>query len=363
MDYQNIKKLDTKTKLGKRIVRALITEQKQKKLSAHFKDRSRTKMIREVCSDKKSNLKDLFQTCLKHLMPITTPLALISQAKYSGGSRLSRLFDGHPELYACPPEFMIGLAAKAQWSQIDLKDEPQRWFDIFSEDIDIDNIQKGGQQEEIHNVKLPFLFLPYLQKQFFFKYLESVQPIEPRDVFDEFVTSIYGAWLNYQNHYQNKKFVTVFAPGPPRLKENMRGFFEIYPDGRIISLIRNPQTWFASASANEPEVYGNIKGAIAHWQESVHAALWIKKRFGERVSLIQYEDLIARRESLMRYVANFLQLTYEDVLLNPTFNNYPTHPTTMQDMDSIALDEDQRVFIEQTADEDYQTVLREVVVL
>jgi hypothetical protein len=62
-------------------------------------------------------------------------------------------------------------------------------------------------------------------------------------------------------------------------------------------------------------------------------------------------------------VANFLQLTYEDVLLNPTFNNYPTHPTTMQDMDSIALDEDQRVFIEQTADEDYQTVLREVVVL
>jgi len=361
MDYQNIKKLDTKTKLGKRIVRALITEEKQKKLSAHLKDRSRSKMIREVCNDKEANLNSLFQTCLKHLLPITTPLALISQVTYSGGSLLNRLFDGHPEIYACPLGSMIGNPADARWPEIDLKDKPQRWFDILAQGINIDNLPLGFEQGDKHDGKLAFMFLPYLQKQIFFKYVESAKSIRQRDVFDAYITSIFGAWLNYQNHNQNKKFVTAFAPEPARLKENLQGFFKIYPDGQLISLIRNPQTWFACASAREPVVYGDIKGAMGLWQESVHTALWARRKFGDRACLVQYEDLIVRKEPVMRYLADFLQITYEDVLLIPSFNSYPSQPTTAQNIDPLYIADEQRILIEEMTDEDYQTVLQEVI--
>jgi hypothetical protein len=60
----------------------------------------------------KSQLEDLFRSGLKSATPITVPLALISQIQRSGGSLLSQLFDGHPEIYAHPDELKIGYPEK-----------------------------------------------------------------------------------------------------------------------------------------------------------------------------------------------------------------------------------------------------------
>jgi len=365
--------MDTKTRLGKRIISGLITEENRKKLSGYLKDRSRTKMIRNICSPKDSHLQNLFRICLKHIAPITAPLALISHIPHSGGLLMNRLFDGHPDIHAHPHAPRTGYPENRLWPKIDLGHQPERWFDILDEVIVSEKTGPGFKKSEKHNGTLPFMFIPYLQKLIFFKYLESVEPIKQRDVFDAYVTSYFGAWLNYQNNTQPKKFVTAIAPGLTGLKENMEDFFAIYPDGRLISLVRHPQTWFDSASGNEPQVYGDIKWTLNRWQESVEAALWTKKRFEDRVCLIQFEDLTAQTESVMCYLADFLQITYEDVLLKPTFNSIPIQPTNDQDldeadlksnsyMDSKTLDEDQRKFIEDMTAEDYQAVLQETVI-
>ena len=78
VSYQLLKKWDTKTRLGKRIISDLITVEYRKKLSGFFRDRSRTKMLRKVRNKKGLNLKDLSRTCLKHISPVTELLALIS---------------------------------------------------------------------------------------------------------------------------------------------------------------------------------------------------------------------------------------------------------------------------------------------
>ena len=85
MYYQTIKKMDTKSKLVKRMIRALISEKNQKQLSIRLKDKSRTRMIKKYCKKKETSLKYLFQTCLEHISPVTTPPALISQIQHSGG--------------------------------------------------------------------------------------------------------------------------------------------------------------------------------------------------------------------------------------------------------------------------------------
>jgi hypothetical protein len=172
-------------------------------------------------------------------------------------------------------------------------------------------------------VPLPIVFLPLLQKQIFLKYLNTIKLIKPRDVFDAYMTACFGAWLNYQNHSQHKKFVTGLAPGMVMLQENMEVFFDIFPDGRFIYLVANPQNWYSSALQAEPGKYADVKWSVMRWKENLHSALWSKKRFADRTCLIKVEDLVNKPEPVMRHLAEFLGFLFDPILLIPTSNGEP----------------------------------------
>jgi len=211
LNYQFIKQLDAKRRLGKKTLSYLIGEESRSNLSTYIRKRSRKKLITRASRPRHSCLNDLVRICLKHISPVTAPLALISQIENSGGSLLNRLFDGHPEIHCHPQEFLIGYPHKSEWPKIKLKDNPPRWFEIFFEGGLLEHMQKGNNQTEKLDSLSHFVFLPHLQKQIFIRYLKSVQPIKQRDVFDAYMTSYFGAWLNYRNLGQPKKMVTAFA--------------------------------------------------------------------------------------------------------------------------------------------------------
>ena len=374
MIYRLIKKMDTQNKLGKRIISSLITEEKRSKLEQHLKDRPRTRMIRQVSDARTSHLEDILQICLQHISPVTAPLALVSQISYSGGSLLSRLLDGHSKLHAYPRAFAVDSSNKGSWPKIDIKGNPEEWLSIISKAIAFAGIRAGFKQGEKDNARFPFMYLPILQKQIFFKYLESVEPLNARHVFGSYMTACFGAWLNYQNQGLGKKFVTAYAPGMTMQNEAINNFFEIYPDGGLISIIRDPVHWFVSASRLEPQIYGDVESALSHWKKSVRTAIQIRKKFGDRVCLIKFEDLVTQTESVMRFLSEFLGIPYEDILLEPTFNGIPIQPANDQKTDnanakpqsfteSKTLDEDRRALIEKMTAADYQAALREAVVL
>jgi hypothetical protein len=137
------------------------------------------------------------------------------------------------------------------------------------------------------------------------------------------MTSYFGAWINNQNANGSKKFVTVFTPGLSTQAPNMEFFFDIYPDGRLISLIRNPKSWFPSALRHLPEKYGDLEDALRQWNESALAELRNKEQYGDRVCIIKFEDLASQTETVMRYLAEFLGIEFDDILLVRTFNKFP----------------------------------------
>jgi hypothetical protein len=372
VSYQLIKKLDTKTRLGKRIISYLIAEEYRKKLSGYLRDRSRTKLIRKVCNERGSHLKDLFHTCLKHISPVTEPLALISQIQHSGGSLLSQLFDGHPEIHAHPHELMMGYKKKHVWPRIDLNDRPERWFGILFEKMIIEHNIKGYKKGRGDQETFPFILVPSLQKALFLKYLDPIQSITLRDVFDAYITSYFGAWISNQNANGQKKFVTVFTPRLSTLKANMDFFFEIYPDGRLISLVRDPKNWFPSALRHVPDKYADLEGALSQWNESALAEIRNRERYGDRVCIIKFEDLVSKTEAVMRYLAGFLAIEYDDILKVPTFNRFPikTHTGFKVEDHGIAndppskyrtLSEQEIDTIERMTNETYPRVLKEAV--
>jgi hypothetical protein len=260
---------------------------------------------------------------LKHISPVTEPLALISQIQHSGGTLLSQLFDGHPEIHAHPHKLMRGYKKKYVWPRIDLNDRPERWFGILFEKMIIEHNIKGYKKGRRDQEIFPFILVPSLQKELFLKYLDSIQAITLRDVFDAYMTSYFGAWISNQNANGQKKFVTVFTPRLSTLKANMEFFYEIYPDGRLISLVRDPKNWFASALRHAPEKYGDLEGALSQWNESALAELRNKERYGDRVCIIKFEDLVSKTEAVMRYLTEFLGIEFDEILLVPTFNKFP----------------------------------------
>ena len=113
----------------------------------------------------------------------------------------------------------------------------------------------------------------------------------------------------------------AFAARLANCQQNCESFFADYPDGYLITLVREPVSWFASARVHQPEEYGHIEKAIDLWCISAKASLRNYKRFGkEKVMIIKFEELLENPEIVMGNIANFLGISVEPTLLNPTFN-------------------------------------------
>ena len=283
--------------------------------------------------------RNICKASLSHLQPITIPIALISQIQRSGGSLLSQLFDGHPELHAHPHELKIGYPKKYHWPKIDINDNSSKWFKILFEDSVIRLFENGYKKEPTTNITFPFIFFPYLQKQIFEKYLSSLQDIDLRDIFDAYMTSYFNAWLNNQNSCGSKKYITGFTPRLSDNPQNMENFFKIYPDGRLISIIRNPKDWFPSAYRHNKKIkkdkYGDLRRAIKQWKTSTQAAVSNKLTYNDRVCVIRFEELIEKTELVMRHLSRFLDINFDTILLAPTFNRNPIQAnTSFDDCDS-----------------------------
>lgn len=322
----------TRIELAKALLKSLVDKESKRKWRKYRREKARIRMLNRECKESKSVLKDLFEVRLQDLSPVTSPLALISQIQRSGGTLLAQLFDGHPEIHAHPHELKIGKPKKYIWPKISMKDDFERWFYILFEDDTIEHFKGGYRKERKQDETFSFVFLPSLQKKIFLKYLDSVESITLRDVFDAYMTSYFGAWLNYQNCSGHKKYITAFTARLAMDKSSIQSFFEVYPDGRLISIIRDPKNWFPSAFRHNEHIkrdkYSDMNFALNQWRESAMATLLNKKTYGERVCIIRFEDLIGKTEPVMRSLANFLDIEFDLSLLIPTFNRFPIKANT-----------------------------------
>ncbi len=265
---------------------------------------------------------------LEHVVPVREPLVLVSQVQRSGGTLLSQLFDGHPACHAHPSEIYIGHPKKWNWPNLDLGD-PTSWFaKLYERPVELHLEQgyvkeKEARNEPDHEV-FPFVFLPQLQRQIFEACVEAWAPTSERDVLDCYFTSYFNAWLDDQNLYSGpKRAVTGFTPRLAMEDDNVARFFSAYPDGTLVSMVRDPRGWYASASRYRSSMYEDLDQAIGLWARSAEAALDARTRFGERVLVLTYEQLVLETERTMGFVADRLGIPMAPVLLVPTFNGRP----------------------------------------
>jgi len=359
-----------KLTLGNSAVNSIIAQEGKISLKRYRKTLSRKKMLIGEFKESKSQLQNICEICSEYISPVTLPIALISQVQRSGGSLLSQLFDGHPELHAHPHELKIGYPKKYMWPKIDLNEHPQRWLEMLFEDKVIEHSKGGYKKERKQDEVFPFIFMPSVQRRVFLRYMSSVDSIILRDVFDAYMTSYFGAWINNQNRYGQKKYVTAFTPRLAMIEDNMESFFEVYPDGRLLSIVRDPKNWYPSAVRHRSNVYGDIRKSIDLWKTSTKAALRNKEKYGERVCIVRFEDLVSKTESVMSYMADFLGINFDNILLVPTFNKCPIRANTSFNAEQHGivastlsrykmLSEEELKIIEKMTEDIYSMILKE----
>jgi hypothetical protein len=285
--------------------------------------------------------RELCRVRLEHLVPVREPLVLVSQIQRSGGTLLSQLFDGHPECHAHPSEIYIGHPRKWEWPPLDLA-QPETWFETLYE-IPVELHlrdgyvkQKESRFEADHDV-FPFVFLPRLQHAIFEQCVAGRTIERERDVLDCYFTSYFNAWLDNQNLYSGaKKTVTGFTPRLVNELANVERFFAAYPDGTLISIVRDPAAWYESARRYR-SYYEDLDEALAQWSSSTAAALQARERFRERVVVITYEELVLETEATMRRLAERIGITMSPVLLEPTFNGQPVRANSSQSVERYGV--------------------------
>jgi len=282
-----------------------------------------------------AELEELIRRRAEDLVPVDQPLVLISQVQRSGGTLLSQLFDGHPGVHAHPHELHLSWPrGKYAWPQLDLEAGPELWFETLREPATHKFFAEGYTKPGVETLdRLPFLLPPTLQRRLFMAAVAARRIESARDVLNAYMTSYFNAWLDNQNLYGEKRWVTAFAARTTIETDNRDAFFADYPDGRLIGIVREPVSWYASAVRYMPERYARVDRAVELWRQSALSLLEAREAYGaERVRLVNFERLVSDTRATMAELTDWLGIDLPPIATVPTFNTRPIRANSSFDV-------------------------------
>jgi hypothetical protein len=268
--------------------------------------------------------------------PINCPLVLISQISRSGGTWISQLFDHHPRVWVHPLELRFGRSLKWDWPELSsLGNAEDVWHALryakAEERFGAGTYFKGSDQTH------PMLFSVDLQHALFLELAANQAPASDREWLDTYFTSFFAAWLDHQRRYGPKHYLVAFTSMLALAPASMAQFRQVYPDGWLISIIREPLGWYASIkqrSAGAAKLkstqrhYGGADEAEAAYLSNVQAIDHNRALFGDRFVLVDYDDLVSDVATTMKAVAARIGLDWHPSLMSQTFNGMAIQPNT-----------------------------------
>jgi hypothetical protein len=305
-----------------------------------------------------------------HIVQVDQPLFLISQAQRSGGTLLLRLLDGHPECNVVPFQ-LRGLDEAAKRAP---KNPEEAWQEFY--DPKLARRYEAGHRQGKHDVlrddeTFSFELQPEVQRAIFDACVGHREPTL-RSLFDCYFTSYFNAWLDYENlRTGEKRWVVGFEPGVARSPSRRTAVRNVYPDGRVVSIVRDPWSWYASARRWEPR-WADREAALDHWCSVAGGTLnWRRKGKKRReVKIVTFEKLLVETEETMRRIASWIGVEFRPELTRPTFNGRPIKANTsfsdvQTEVSTAPLDRAQGElsaeevdYIEARAGELYRTMLK-----
>ena len=275
---------------------------------------------------------------------VNQPLVLISQVQRSGGTLLTRLFDGHPQVFAHPHELQWGFPTKTDWpnDQIckitqrnfapQIKQLIQPWLlfasleDSYSKADGNTKADKSEFDFDLDKSRILFQSIcSTLVGQKLRKSGLEVQSFDRRrDVFAAYFASLFYYLYDEEERdtFPNRRLITAFIPALINDAGSLARFRADYPDGWLISIMREPSNWLASAT---PHFNDRADVVIHSWMSSTRAAI---NEAEKRTILVDYRSLVTDTEAVMRAICERIGIDWHPCLLEPTFLGAPQMPNS-----------------------------------
>jgi Sulfotransferase family len=272
----------------------------------------------------------LFHSRREAIVPIREPMVLISQIQRSGGHLLSALLDGHPQLHCHPAEVQVGHPGKADWPTLELEAGADAWLEALREPWLPDAFERGYRKRYTKQL-IPVTIVPSFVDRLFRVLASSDPPKTQRAILDRYFTAFFNAWIDCQGLWElPKKWVAGFCPRLAWGKSRSRWWAD-YPDGRLVSLLRDPRGWYASARSHKQR-YRDPDSALTDWRHGAEEIAAAKRESPDQVFVMTYERLVMEPEATMRGLASWLEIDWDPSLLNPTFNRRPVPANSSFDL-------------------------------
>lgn len=269
----------------------------------------------------------------RFLVPVRQPLIVMPQIQRSGGTLMTQLLDGHPQLHVHHSELHIG-KPKYIWPTINPAQDAGALFEQLREENARVHATRGylkvSGAEEANNPNhrdfvLPFIFLERLQKRLFVELAAQRKPATQRDVLDHYATSYFNAWLDYAGLYRAPAQVKYWVAFAARLmlgRDSLTRFFADYPDGHLVVSVRDPVSWYASALGHNAR-YARLEESLAAWNRGYHNAIKAARSYPGQVHFVAFEALVSDPERTMRDLLARLGLAFDGAVLEPSYNGMP----------------------------------------
>lgn len=285
-----------------------------------------------------------------HFVPLRAPLILVSQVQRSGGSLVSQLFDGHPQIAAYPHELKIGYPSSEHWIRIPRS--ATKSFGEMYKGSQARLVRKGFSKGLQETARYPFLLSARAQERIFHNVWPRDREATRRDAADAYFTSFFNAWLNYRGDVSTARYITAFAPRMANHERSVHAFFETYPDGYLVQILRDPIGWFASSRGHKRWGRASVEEIAQGWVQSAQAIARNKREFGDRVIVLNFETLLADPERTMRALCDRFEIAYDASLSDPTFNRMPVRANSSYAVHAAGIIDEPRDRRRQVSDAD-----------
>lgn len=233
----------------------------------------------------------------------------------SGGNLLNRLLDTHPQLLTNHSENFLSVyitrndqlekrISKFKKKIVGKLDKKKFFRSLLFKDKYHIKASKTGWIKTNYNNPIEYRYNYNLHLKYFMESLELNSNY--RNLLDAYVKSFFKSF-NSRNIRKEIKFYNTYWPNFSLYKKNLKNFFEIYPDGYLIYIIRDPLQWAASCKIRKPKEF-SMRYMRLFYERSILNFINLTNYKKQNILIIDFNDLIINTKKTMKAILRKLNL-------------------------------------------------------
>jgi hypothetical protein len=245
------------------------------------------------------------------------------QPPRSGGTLFLRLLDNTKEIFVFP------VALRFPYRTWPNSMENKKNFNKIFKFINLNKFIEKGIKKQSSNLKQETYKFNFDIKKFN-KEIQNKKIKKLKDFILNYFDCFIKNWINYKQKKKKKVIVAHTTLSNPRLfKKNFENFKNCLKKGKIIIILRDPETWFNSAkklNARSP-FKGYSDEQIINYYITFYTT--VDQYFDEeKIIIISFNDLILKTKRVIKKILSLLEINFKASMLIPTFNGEKTIPNS-----------------------------------